>query len=219
VRTRIDLATRRGGASLDSARRLVNEALRAYPNDPLLQHYQGFVLYRTLYAPPEPLSPARRAAYLTAARTALERSITRRPLTESYLLLAELYDAQCEDDAARCSTLGPRADRLRARAMALGPDNPRLYLMAGIAALYAGPASGGGPAAAEKLLNRSIELFARDAPAPGLPAWGKGEAYIWLGQVYQRSGRRREARRANSRAQARGPHQHWVRDQLLPSMR
>ncbi len=219
VRARIDDATRHGGTALDSARRLVNVALRAWPNDPLLQHYQGFVLYRILYAPPEPLTAERRAAYLQAARTAFERSIARRPLVESYLLLAEIYEAQCEDDAARCATLGPRADRLRARAITDGPDNPRLYLMAGIAALYAGPASGGGPAAAQKLLSRAAELFARDDPAPGLPAWGRAEAYIWLGQAWQRTGNRREARRAYGRALALEPDNRWVRDQLLPAVR
>ena len=42
-------------------------------------------------------------------------------------------------------------------------------------------------------LKRAIELFAKDAPKPGEPTWGKAEASAWLGQVYEKNGDKTKA--------------------------
>jgi tetratricopeptide (TPR) repeat protein len=46
---------------------------------------------------------------------------------------------------------------------------------------------------AEEYLKRSVELFASDAPKAGEPAWGKAEAFAWLGQVYEKKGDKTKA--------------------------
>jgi tetratricopeptide (TPR) repeat protein len=69
--------------------------------------------------------------------------------------------------------------------LALGPNNPRVWLIRGLSAIYTPAEYGGGLRLAEEQIKKSIELFAKDAPKPGEPSWGNAEAHIWLGQVYQ----------------------------------
>jgi DNA-binding NtrC family response regulator len=45
----------------------------------------------------------------------------------------------------------------------------------------------------EEQLKRAIEFSAKDAPKPGEPSWGKPEAYVWLGQVYEKQGNKTKA--------------------------
>ncbi|MDB4879525.1 MAG: hypothetical protein JWL60_971 [Gemmatimonadetes bacterium] len=219
VRRSIDAATRAGGVPrLQASRALVSRALAAYPDDPLLRHYQGFLLYRLITVAGPTLPPAATAAYLDEARVALEASIARRPLAESYLLLSEIYSRQIAADPSRAANLGRAMALARARAISVGATNPRVYLLAGIAAIYADRAAGGGLDAAEQLLRAALELFERDRARPPEPAWGRAEAYAWLGQVYERTARRPAARELYAQALALEPDNAWVRDVLLPSV-
>ena len=220
VKTTIDAATRAGGLErLTAARALVTRALAAYPDDALLLHYDGFLLYRILTVGGASLSREATAAYLDDARDAFERSIAGRPMAESYLLVSEIYGRQIAANPSRGATLGPNMALARARAMALGAKNPRVFLLAGIAALYSPPEAGGGLKPAEQLLRESVTLFANDHPGPSEPSWGRAEAYAWLGQVYERTGRKAAAAAAYSKALAIEPDNSWVRDVLLPATR
>ena len=220
VRSSIDAATRAGGVRrLVESRGLVARAVAAHPDDALLRHYEGFVLYRLVTVGAGELSPAATAAFLHDARVALEASIARRPMAESWLLLSEVYGRQIAADPSRAATLGPAMALARARAMSAGATNPRVYLLAGIAAIYADPAAGGGLDAAEQLLQAAVDLFERDRVTPPAPAWGRAEAFAWLGQVYQRTDRAPAAAALYARALALEPDNAWVRDVLVPSVR
>lgn len=219
VRGSIDAATRAGSIpQLQESRALVAAALSAHPDDALLRHYEGFVRYRMITVGSASLDASTTAALLDEARVALEASIARRPLAESYLLLSEVYGRQIAADPARGRNLGRAMALARARAMAVGATNPRVYLLAGIAAFYADRSAGGGLDAAEQLLHAAVELFERDRAAPPEPAWGRAEAYAWLGQVYERTARRPAAKEVYARALALEPDNSWVRDVLLPSV-
>ncbi len=220
VRTAIDNATRTGGLRhFEAARRLVTRAVSLYPDDPLLLHYEGFLLYRMITIAGNALSPSVTETNLDEARVALEHSLARRPMAESYLLLSEIYDRQIAADPARATRLERAMALARARAMAIGASNPRIYLLAGIAALDTRPDEGGGPRTAEKLLRAAVTLFARDNPRGPDPAWGRAEAHAWLGKVYERTERKRAAAAEYAKALAIEPDYAWVRDELLPSLR
>ena len=64
----------------------------------------------------------------------------------------------------------------------------------------------------------AIELFATDNPTPPAPAWGKAEAYVWLGQVFQKQNRLAEARAAYNSALTVERDYPWVIYSLLPSL-
>jgi hypothetical protein len=49
-------------------------------------------------------------------------------------------------------------------------------------------------------VRRAITLFESDRPAPPAPAWGRAEAFVWLGQILERKGKPEEARAAYARA-------------------
>jgi tetratricopeptide (TPR) repeat protein len=220
VRTTIDHATRLGGMPrLEAARRVVARALAAYPDDALLLHYEGLLLYRMVSANGTTLTPEVTAAYLDDARAALERSIARRPMAESYGLVSEIYSRQIAENPARGASLAPNMALARARMLAIGAKNPRVYLLAGIAALHSSADAGGGVKAAERLLKESVDLFAHDHPRRLDPSWGHAEAYAWLGQVYKRTGRDAAAAALFAKALTLEPDNAWVRDVLVPGMR
>ena len=54
-------------------------------------------------------------------------------------------------------------------------------------AFNAPAAFGGGLDRAEALLKKALDLYGADAPQPPLPAWGRADAHIWLGQVYAKT--------------------------------
>lgn len=213
----IDAAMRAGGMPrLEEARKLLDRGLAAYPDDALLRHYEGFLLYRMITVGGSSLPAPTVATLLDDARAALERSLARRKMAESYLLLSEVYSRQIAADPSRNGSLGRAMALARARAMSIGAKNPRVYLLAGIAALYAPPEAGGGTRAAEKLLRASVEFFKNDPATRPDPTWGRAEAYAWLGQVYERTNRRAAAKAAYASALAIEPDNAWVRDVLLP---
>lgn len=216
----IDAATRAGVmARFEESRRLLGRALLQYPDDALLRHYEGFLYYRMITLAGGTLPASTTSAYLDDARAALERSLARRPMAESYLLVSEIYSRQAAANARRTPSLGRAMALARARAMSIGTKNPRVYLLAGIAAIYAPAEAGGGNEAAERLLLAAVDLFKRDPAKPPDPTWGRAEAYAWLGQVYERTGRRLAASRMYATALKVEPDNAWVRDVLVPSVR
>jgi tetratricopeptide (TPR) repeat protein len=115
-------------------------------------------------------------------------------------------------------TLGPLIPKEMGAAVAMGPNNPRVWLLRGIQSFYTSVEYGGGLPVAETQLNKAIELFATDNPTPPAPFWGKAEAYVWLGQVLQKQNRIAEARAAYNNALSVQPDYPWVTYSLLPSI-
>jgi tetratricopeptide (TPR) repeat protein len=213
-------ATAGDAARLLAVRRMLDRAIAAAPDDPLLLHYQGYAAYRLANLTDASAPASDRIGILAAAGEMLRRSAALRPLPESYMLLAVVQSRQAAIDSSRASQL--EADAHAARQAALlgaGAENPRVLLLSAVSALYTPSSLGGGVGAAEQLLNHAVRLYATDHPAPPLPAWGKAETYAWLGQVYERTGRHRAALAAYNRALRLEPRFAWVRDGLLPALR
>ncbi|HEY8851819.1 MAG TPA: tetratricopeptide repeat protein [Gemmatimonadaceae bacterium] len=220
----IDQATFAGNLQgLRSAGLLLDSALASYPNDPLLLQYRGYELYREagllgtnpLTAKAELPQVGQVAA---AGRIKLLESLAAQPLAETHALLAMTMGRMIGLDQIYSPTLGPLIPKEMNAAIAMGPDNPRIWLLRGIQSFYTKPEYGGGDSVAETQLRKAIELFATDNPAPPAPSWGKAEAYVWLGQVLQKQNRIAEARAAYNNALSVQHDYPWVTYSLLPSI-
>lgn len=205
-------------AGFTGARVLLERGLAAYPDDALLLHYQGWALYVEASAARGGRSSRDLNALLEDAQRILERSAALRPIPETWALLSSVLGQRIGSSPIRGMTLGPRSGRAMARAHSLGPANPRVWLLDGIGAIFTPGMFGGGLDKAEQRLVRALELFEQDRPEPPLPAWGRAEAHIWLGQVYQRTRRPDLARTEYQRALTLEPDNGWVRFALLPAL-
>lgn len=217
ARKAIDAAYLSGNTEgLIAARALVERALTRFPDDAWLHHYRGFALYReaTLRRGTGEKELAR---YFSEAQDALEKAAARQPIPETYALLSSVIGQQI-NGPLEAMTLGSKSGELMERALQLGPDNPRVWLLKGIGALHTPAAFGGGSSRAEEALRRAIELFDRDAPRLPAPAWGKGEAWLWLGQVLEAEKRWDEARQAYEKALSFEPGNNWLKFVLLPNL-
>lgn len=217
ARRLIDVARMHGSAEgFQSAQVLLDRALTAWPEDPWLHHYKGFGLYvlaaQTLGQGGNPVP------LLEQARTALERSARLRPVAETYAILSGVL-GQLITDEATAMALGPEAGQAMGRARGMGPENPRVWFLDGVGAMFTPEAFGGGLAPAEEKLRRAVALFERDTPAAApAPRWGKAEAHAWLGVVFQRTGRADLARAEFQAALLLEPENGWIRNVLVPGL-
>ena len=195
---------------------LARRAATAFPGHALVNHYLGHALYR-LAGPTMETDMEAALAMLAEAQSSLERSIGIEPIPESHALLSSVLGMQIVDEA-QAMTLGMRSGVEMGRARALGPRNPRVRLLEGIAAFHTPEMWGGGHEAALGHFQAAIELFADDEPEAPLPAWGHAEAHAWLGQSYAALGRVDEARASYGRALEVAPGYAWVRDVLMPGL-
>ena len=199
---------------------LLDRALAAYPNDALLLQYRGYGLYREagLLGGGTPTEKAELPLVAATARVKLLESLAAQPLPETHALLAMTMGRMIGLDQIYSPTLGPLIPKEMNAAISMGPTNPRVWLLRGIQSFYTKPEYGGGLPVAETQLNKAIELFATDNPTPPAPAWGKAEAYVWLGQVFQKQNRLAEARAAYNSALTVERDYPWVIYSLLPSL-
>lgn len=217
----IDQATFAGNLQgLRNASLLLDQALVAYPNDALLLQYQGYELYREAGLLGSSSSTRKGELPLVAAtaRIKLLESLAAQPLAETHALLAMTMGRMIGLDQIYSPTLGPLIPKEMGAAIAMGPNNPRVWLLRGIQSFYTSVEYGGGLPVAETQLNKAIELFATDNPTPPAPFWGKAEVYVWLGQVLQKQNRIAEARAAYNNALSVQPDYPWVTYSLLPSI-
>ena len=195
---------------------LSRRAVTAFPDDALLNHYMGYVIYRLAGRTMETDMDASHAL-LKEAESFLEKSVEIQPIAESYALLASAMGMRIDGPASAMS-LGMRSGAAMGRAKDLGPDNPRVRLLEGISAFHTPGMFGGGHEAALEHFLAATELFGEDAPPPPLPAWGHAEAYAWLGQTHVALGQTEAARTAYERALELEPGYVWVREVLLPGV-
>ena len=207
--------------ALEATVTLAERALAAYPGDALLRHYQAYALYRTSNVVMGLDGSGRVRPYLDRTRDILEPLVNKQPIPESMALLSSVYGMQI--GAAKVPMLagmklGSKSTDLMERAVAEGPNNPRVWVLRGISAVHAPSMFGGGLDKAETYLKKALELFEKDAPPAPLPAWGRADAHIWLGQVYVKQKRRDLARAEFEAARAIQPRNGWVVNVLLPSL-
>jgi tetratricopeptide (TPR) repeat protein len=192
LRTVIDKATLVGdSAGLASARAFADRVASAFPDDGLILHYQAYAMYREAGAIRGRGGDG--GTLLERAQSILVRSLSKHPLAETHALMASIDGQLIDRDPSRAMELGIASQQSNTAALALGPSNPRVWLVRGQGSIFTPPEYGGGLKIAQEQITRAISLFDRDAPKPGEPAWGKAEAYVWLGQVYERLGDKTKA--------------------------
>jgi tetratricopeptide (TPR) repeat protein len=216
----INAATDAGDLTrLRSAKTLLDRALVAFPNDALLLHYKGYELHREASlqeglghrADVEPL--------LDEARTVLEQSLAVKPMPETHALLSSVLGRSIGFHPLKAMFLGPESGSQMTSAIALDPNNPRVWLLRGIGAMFTPAQFGGGLSEAEKHLKKAAELFETDHPVPPAPSWGRAEVYAWIGQIYQKQKKAADATTAYNKALEIDPQFNWVRYVLLPSVK
>lgn len=173
------------GASRDTARLsraelLLDRALVAFPGDPYVLHYRGYAAYRHAIAHFTAGNVKGAANSLALAADHLNRSTEKLPWPETYALLASVTGMTIGTDPSRAMELGQEIGPLQARAMQLGPNNPRVALIIGEGLANTPPEWGGGADKAKEMLTRAITLFESDKPAPLAPSWGRDEAIAQL---------------------------------------
>ncbi|MDQ6771304.1 MAG: tetratricopeptide repeat protein [Gemmatimonadota bacterium] len=204
---------------LRAARTLIDRALVAFPNDPLLLHYEGYELYREANM----LDGLRRSAevppLMEKARVVLEQSSSAKAIPETHALLSSILGRLIGADPSLGMSLGPASQGEMMSAVSTGPTNPRVWMLRGVSSMFTPVQWGGGLPAAEAQLRKAIEFFATDKPVPPAPSWGNAEAYVWLGQVLQRQNKPADALVAYNNALALEPNYTWVKMVLVPSVR
>jgi tetratricopeptide (TPR) repeat protein len=221
ARRQIEAAVERADAErLAAARRVVERALVEHPDDGLLLHYQGYALWREGSLVAAAGDEKRARTLLEQASRTLERSAERLPLAETHAVRASVLGQMIGLGANPFTTvkLGRQAGAELSKAEKLGPQNPRVALIRGVAALNAPRLMGGSVEKAERHLTQALELYASDRPAAPLPDWGHAEALAYLGQLHARTGRAAEARAAYQQALVLQPANRWVREALLPAI-
>jgi len=218
ARTLIAKATPLGDlAMLRSARVLLDRAAIAAPNDPWVLHYLGYELYREAT-----LSMGREGAdvkeILERCDSILQMSAALAAIPENHALRSGVLGMMIGSSPLKGITLGPRSGAQIERALTLGPDNPRVWLLRGIGAFNTPAMFGGGMDNAKEYLTKSIALFAKDNPTGKAPSWGRHEAWVWMGQAYVKEGKLDSARAAYNRALEIEPNDGWVRMALLPAL-
>jgi tetratricopeptide (TPR) repeat protein len=205
---------------LRDAAALLDRALTVAPGDTLLLYYKALALYRQ-----------------SGILTGLERNReAKRILEQADDLLGQVTDNRPNADALALHSaiigqiigssgnpltgmrLGPRSGRMMDRAVELAPNNPRVWLLKGISSMFTPALFGGGLDDAERHLRRATDLFAVERTALPAPSWGHADAWIWLGQTYERKKKPADARMAYERALLIAPDHGWVRQVLLPNL-
>jgi tetratricopeptide (TPR) repeat protein len=218
ARLEIDRAAIRGDLDrIIRARGLVDRVLAAHPNDPWALHYAGFGLYRE--------ATIRRGRdtvdvnpFYERALDFLDRSEKVKPIAETAALRASALGQLIGTNPLKGMINGPRSQSAMDQAIKLAPNNPRVWLVRGISAIYTPEMFGGGLEKAEEYLKKALTNFERDTPASPAPTWGKHEPFVWLGQVYEKQGKRDAARAMYEKALTMEPEDGWVRMVLLPKV-
>ena len=221
ARLEIEAANTAGdGARLANAVAMLDRALTVVPNDPLLLYYKGYALYRESSTLTGRGRNKEAKAELEEADRVLERSAKAQPTADTHALRAAVIGQLIgvSGNPLAGMRLGPKSSSEMERAEELGPNNPRVWLLKGLSAIFTPGMFGGGLDKAERYLEKSIELYATAAPAAPAPSWGHADAFIWLGQVRERQKKFDEARAAYVRALEIQPDYRWVSGTLIPDL-
>src|SRR5687767_1291226 len=111
ARVEIEAASLTGALeSFGGVKALIERALTAFPNDPLLQHYQGYALYREaslmqgMKSKGDEIRPV-----LEAAEDVLELSAKKLDLPETHALRSSVIGQLIGSNPLRGMTLGPKS--------------------------------------------------------------------------------------------------------------
>jgi tetratricopeptide (TPR) repeat protein len=222
ARVSIESAVARGDLpALDASVALLDRGLALHANDPLLRHYRGYALYRAGTVAFGMHGAARARPYFDRAGETLEPLARGATIPETWALLSSVYGMQIATSRVSMIAgmrLGPKATEQMERAVEAGPRNPRVWVLRGINAFNTPSTFGGGVEKAEAHLKKALALFVADSARAPLPAWGRADAHIWLGQVYAKLGKPEAARAEYQAALALQPRHPWITEMLLPAL-
>jgi tetratricopeptide (TPR) repeat protein len=155
---------------------------------------------------------AEKKVLLTDAVAQFEEVIKAEPKNaEAHALLASSLGSMIGLNPKLGMTLGRRSGDEMQNAIELEPNNPRVLLLAGVAAFYKPPEYGGGVEVAEPLLRRAASVFAQEPADRPWPNWGRFESHIFLGQLLEKLGKNADARTEFEAALALQPRSPWAR--------
>jgi tetratricopeptide (TPR) repeat protein len=204
--------------ALTAARALVERALTRFPDHAWLLHYNGYALFREASLRQGRFKEKDLDPFFEKAEALFKSSLAQQPIAETFALLSSVIGQQIGSNPLRGMTMGPRSNSAMEDAVASAPDNPRVWLLRGIGARFTPRLFGGGNERAEEYLRRAIALFEHDQVKPPAPAWGRDEAWVWLGQIFEENKQWEPARRAYEQALQYEPRNSWVREELLPNL-
>lgn len=184
ARVEIDAAVQANDmARLDRTIVLLDRALTAFPKDAYVLHYRGYANYRRVVNLFRSNGMQQAGALISTAIGDLQQSSDKLHWAESLSLLSALQGFRIALDPSLGQELGMEIGSLTGEAARLGPNNPRVLLIAAYAAQNTPPEYGGGLDKARALAERAVAAFATDKPGPLAPAWGKEEAQALLKQL------------------------------------
>nr|WP_314593808.1 hypothetical protein [uncultured Porphyromonas sp.] len=112
--------------------------------------------------------------------------------SEEYALLARLEGLATSYAGAKTPQLAMSMAEHAAQAIALDPQNPRAYIVAGVNNYFT-PVAFGGKTKVKEYLTKALELPVQQTPSDYLPSWGRDEAYEYLIRLLLDTGARDEA--------------------------
>ena len=163
-------------ARLEQVGVLLDRALVAFPDDPYLLHYRGYLAYRQATAHLMMGEKEMLAPIVARGLSDLSKSAERLSWAETIQLQACLNALRIPLEPGSGMTLGPLTGRLSAEALKMAPNNPRVLLLQAYMAQATPESMGGGAERAKALVAKAVAAFAEDKPAPLAPSWGKAEA-------------------------------------------
>lgn len=128
---------------------------------------------------------------LDRAIAALEQALQRAPAdAEVHAMLATLYGMKCEANWFRRLRYGPRVERHRQTALAVGDTNPRVQYLMGACLLHTARDTADWEKARDTL-QRAVSLFASESDHPTgarEPGWGRAGALLLLAEAWEKLG-------------------------------
>jgi hypothetical protein len=153
-----------------------NSISKDYPSEWLPSYYEGYCLLQAGMASAENDEADK---LFDQALTSLEAASAKSPdNSEINVLMSWVYSMKIViDPASRGYELGMKSAELTSLAMEQNPDNPRPYLLQGLAAMYTPKEYGGSEDRAKELLNMAIQKYETHPAKSAIdPSWGYEKA-------------------------------------------
>ncbi len=188
------------GERFDAAAELFRRAVASAPESGTNRYWLGTTLFhRMLHLETSPAAGTNRPA-VEATREAAVAALTQANRlqerdAETHALLGTLYGMKIGGNLARALRFGPRVQRHRQQALALGAENPRVRYLLGACLFHTAKKA---PAQREALAAflKAEELFDREAgtkAGPLEPRWGHSACLTFAGRAYEQLGERAKA--------------------------
>lgn len=174
--------------TLESARNLFLALLLKNPEpNGFLLYYMALADYRLAVFHLSAGNAAEGERFVTEGQQYATKAVDADPsFGESHALYAYLLGLELAFHPDRAMTLGMKSFEWFAKALEIGPDNPRINLLKGISQLYVPEAFDGGPDSALSYLEKSAALFEKeDIREPLKPSWGREEVHAYLGRIFR----------------------------------